>query len=82
MDDCDWSGELTQYSWKQTWLQVLILKKHSTLENTRSLHVASWDNDGTIQIYGCKCSFEIAICLKDTRKALDDFKKKQQKCMT
>ena len=33
-------------------------KKHSTLENTWSLQVASWNNDGTTQMYGCKCSFE------------------------
>ena len=66
MDDCYWNGELTQYLWKQEWLQVLIWKKHSTLENTRSLQVASWNicTNGGIQIYGCKCSFEIAICLK------------------
>ena len=43
----DWNGELTQYLWKQGWLQVLISKKHSTLENTRSMQVASWNNDGT-----------------------------------
>ena len=30
-------GELTQYLWKQRRLQVLIPKKDSTLENTRSL---------------------------------------------
>ena len=37
---------------------------HSTLEKTRSLQVACWNNDGTSQIYGCKCSFEIKICFK------------------
>ena len=40
-------GELTQYLWNQRRLQVLISKKDSTLENTRSLQVASWKNDGT-----------------------------------
>ena len=40
------------------------LKKQSTLENTRSLQVASSKNDGTTQMYGCKCSFEIKIHLK------------------
>ena len=64
LSDCNWNGKLTQNSWKQGWLKVLISKKHSTHENTRSLQVASWNNDGTIQIYGCKCSFEITICLK------------------
>ena len=62
-DDCNWDGELTQYYRKQWWLEVLISKKHSTLGNTRSLQVASWSNDGTAQIYGCKWSFEIKICL-------------------
>ena len=33
-------GELTQYLWKQRGLQVLLSKKDSTLENTRSLSVA------------------------------------------
>ena len=56
-------GELTQYLWKQRQLQVLISKKESTLENIRSLQVATWNNDGTIQMYGCKFSFEIAIRL-------------------
>ena len=53
--------ELTQYLWKQGWLQVLISKKHSTFENTRSVQVASWKNDSTTQIYGSKYSFEITI---------------------
>ena len=56
--------ELTQYLWKKGWLQVLVSKKHSKLENTRSLGKTSWNNDGTTQIYGCKCSFEITISLK------------------
>ena len=33
------------------------LKKHSTLENTRSLQMPSWNDDGVTQMYGCKCSF-------------------------
>ena len=32
-------------------------KKHSTLENTRLLQMASWNDDGVTQMYGCKCSF-------------------------
>ena len=28
-------------------------------ENTRLLQVASWNNDGTTQMYGCECYFEI-----------------------
>ena len=57
-------GELTQYLWKQRRLQVLISKKDSTLENAKSLQVASWNNDVTTQIYSCKCSFEVTIRLK------------------
>ena len=34
------------------------LNKRSTLENTGSLQVVSWHDDGTTQMYGCKCSFE------------------------
>ena len=64
MDDLNWNIELTQYHRKQGWLQVLILKKHSTLENTRSLQMVSWNNEGTTRIYGCKCFFETAIRLK------------------
>ena len=63
MDGCNWICELTQYLWKKGWLQELVSKKHNTFENTRSLEVGSW-NDGTTQIYVCKCSFEIKICLK------------------
>ena len=63
MGDCNWNGKLTQYSWKQGWLQVLISKKHSTLENTRSTQVASWNNGGTIQMYGYKCSYELQYAL-------------------
>ena len=48
MSDCKCNEKLTQYPWKQGWLEVLILKKHSTLENTRSLQVASWNNDAEI----------------------------------
>ena len=33
-------------------VDVLFPKKHSTLENTRSLQVASWNNDGPV-----KCMF-------------------------
>ena len=57
-------GELTQSLWKQRGLQVLISMKDSILENTRSLQMASWNKDGTTQMYGCKCSFEITIHLK------------------
>ena len=45
-------SELTQYLWKQRQLQVLISKKDSTLENTRSLQVASLNNSATTQMYG------------------------------
>ena len=61
MDGFNRKYETTQYLWKKRWLQVLVLKKHSTLGNNRSLHVASWDNNSTTQINGCKCSFEITI---------------------
>ena len=57
MDGCYWNYELTQYIWKRGWLQVLVSKKHSTFENTKSLQVTFWNNDGTIQMYGCKYSF-------------------------
>ena len=36
----------------------------STFESTRSLQVSFWNNIGTTQMYGCKCSIEIKICLK------------------
>ena len=45
-------------------------KKSSTLENTILLQVASWNNDGVIQIYGCKCSFKIKTRL--TKKHLSN----------
>ena len=64
MDGCNWTCELTQYLLKKEWLQVLVQKKHSTLKNTRSLQVASWNNDGTTQMYSCKSYFEIKIHLK------------------
>ena len=32
--------------------------KNGPLENTRSLKVASRNDDGTTQMHGCKCSFE------------------------
>ena len=35
-----------------------LFKKHRTLENTRPLQLASWNNDGVTKMYGCKCSFE------------------------
>ena len=50
-------GESTQCLWKQRQLQVLLSKKDSTLENTRSLQVTSWDNDGSYQMYDWKSSF-------------------------
>ena len=64
MDDCYRNCESTQYLWKKRWLQVLISKKHSTHGNIRSLQVASWNNDSNTQMGGCKCSFEITVCLK------------------
>ena len=39
-------------------------KKHSILENTILLQVASWNDDGATQIYGWKCSFKITTRLK------------------
>ena len=42
---------------------MLVSKKHSTGENTRSLRVAYWNNDGTTQMYGCKNFFEITNAL-------------------
>ena len=61
---CNWNGKLTRHLWKHEQLQVLFSKKYNTLENTRSLQVAFWNNDSITQIYGCRCSFEITICLK------------------
>ena len=37
---------------KKRWLQVLVSKKHSSLENTRSLQKASWNNDSTTHMAG------------------------------
>ena len=57
----------------ELWINSILLKKelaaspskkHSTLENIKLLLVASWNNDGVTQIFGCKCSFEITTCLK------------------
>ena len=31
---------------------MLVSKKHSTIENSRSLQKAYWNNDGTTQMYG------------------------------
>ena len=39
--------KLSRYPWKKEWLQVLASKKQNNLSKTRSLHVASWNNDGT-----------------------------------
>ena len=64
MDDCNWNWELIQYFWKKGRPQVLVSRKHSTLENTRSLQVTSWEIEGTTQMYGCKCSFKITVRLK------------------
>ena len=47
---------------------MLASDKHNTLENTRSLQVASRNNDGTTHMYGCKCSFKIAMHRKQNRK--------------
>ena len=41
-------GKLTLYLSKQRRLQIFISKKNSTLENARSLQMASWNNGGTI----------------------------------
>ena len=47
--------------WLDTFEKVLVTAgaclKKSTLENTRSLQLASCNNDGITQMYGCKCSF-------------------------
>ena len=52
-------SELTQYLWKQRRLQVLISKKDSTLENTRSLQVASLNNSATTQMYGACAALKL-----------------------
>ena len=44
-------------SFKKGCLEVLVSKKHGTLENTRLLQVTSLNNDGATQMYGYKCSF-------------------------
>ena len=41
-----------------------LLPKRNTLENTKSLQVAHWNNDGTTQLYGCKCFFGMKILLE------------------
>ena len=58
MDGCNWNCELA-------------LKKGMTAsacfketQYTISLQVASWNNDSITQMYGCKCSFEIAAHFK------------------
>ena len=70
MDGCNWNCKLIKYFWNRGWLQVLVSKKHSTLEDTRSLQEASWNNDGTTEMYGCMCSFETTERLK--RKCLSN----------
>ena len=45
-------------------LRELVSKKRNILGNTWSLQVVSWNNDGTTQMYRCKCSFEITIQIK------------------
>ena len=45
-------------------VRALVSIRYSTTENTRSLRVAFWKNDGTTQMYGCKCSFEKEISIK------------------
>ena len=63
--------ELLQLEWrtdsvllkKKRWLQVFVSKKHSTLEKTTTLQVASLIIGGTIQMHDCKWSSEITICL-------------------
>ena len=49
-------GKLTLFLWKQRRLPVLISKKYSNFESTRSLQLASRNNGGTTQMYG---SFEV-----------------------
>ena len=61
MNNCVWNCALTRDLWKKGWQQVLVSKKHSILENTRSV---PWNIDDTTQMYGCKCSFKIIIRLK------------------
>ena len=51
MNGSNWNYELTQYPWKKGWFQVLVSKKHTTLENTRSLQKTFWKDNGTAQIY-------------------------------
>ena len=61
MDGYNCNRKLTQFLWKKGWLQILVSKKHTTLENNMSLQLTSWNEDGNTQIHGCKCSFEITI---------------------
>ena len=64
MDGCNWNCELIHYLSKKRWLQVLVLKKRSILEKTRSLQVASSNNDSTTRMYDRICSFQITIRFK------------------
>ena len=57
---------LSLYGWLK-WNCELDLEKGMTAsacfketQYPRSLQVASWNNDGTTRMYGCKCFFEIA----------------------
>ena len=38
-----------------------LLPEHNTLENTKSLQVAHWINDGTTQLCGCKWNYYISL---------------------
>ena len=64
MDNCKWNCELTQYLWKKGLAASTCSKKHITLENTKLLQLVSSNTDDATQIYGCRCSFEIATHLK------------------
>ena len=43
--------------------ETLISKKDSTLENTRSLQMASWNNDGTTQIMAASAPLKLQYAL-------------------
>ena len=57
-------GKLTLYLWNSDDYKCLFQRKTVPLKILRSLKVASWNNGGTTQIYGCMCSFEITIRFK------------------
>ena len=55
---------LNQRVLKKWWLQVLASKKHRKHENTRSLQIVSWNNDGTSSLLVSCCFDKIFVHLQ------------------